>query len=166
MKKVFLLTTIISTGLIWGCTKKSNPDTVFLDYTKYSLAGAYKVTDLSFRTSGEDVIEYNVFNLDTIYKACKKDDILVFDTNNVFTYIDSTGNVCDSADKIEFNNYTITNTNLLSGVRTFEPAMFGPQTYLMQSLSVNKLILARPLEIPFMGNIISGTMKVTLTKQP
>lgn len=165
MKKIFFIL-VVATAIIVGCSKTSNPPTQFLEYNKFNLAGKYQITDLTFKTFGDTGVEVDVYDLDTVFSDCKKDDLIVFDTSNLFTYIDSMGTICDSADLIDFNNYAITNTNLISGIRTFEPSMLGPQTYLITSLTVNELNLSRLVEVPILGNLVRGTMRVKLTRKP
>ncbi len=153
MKKIFFAVAIVVTVL--ACSKKTeNPPTTYLSLNKYNIAGTYKVTALTFKPN-DSQIEYDVFNIDTIFKACQKDDLLSFDTNYIFNYADS-GTQCSSPQNFT-GIYAINTPNLLS---------FASENFLVQSVSTTNIVLTQTETVPFLMSYITGTLKTTLTKQP
>lgn len=151
---LFFSVSILSITII-SCSKTENPATTYVPLTKYTLSGTYKVTGLTFKPNSSDV-EYDVYNIDTIFKACQKDDLLSFDTNYVYNYADS-GVHC-SAPSNYSGVYTITAPNLLA---------FDGENFIVQSISVNQVIMyqTQTIAIPLLG-VLTGRLKTILTKQP
>ena len=159
MKKIFFV--LLTIVVVIACSKTENPATIYLPLTKENIAGSYKITDLTFKFA-DTALEYSLYNVDTVFKSCKKDDIISFDTNYTYMYKDS-GTICDTLNTTSIATYVLTGPNLISNIKTIEP---NYSTYIVQSLSINQLILTRTFVIPFFGGTKQGNLKVTLTKQP
>lgn len=153
MKKI-IFSIITLTVVLMACSKTENPATTYYPLDKYNLAGTYKITALTFKPDGSQ-IEYDVYNIDTVFKACQKDDLLSFDTNYVFNYADS-GTQCNFPQNYT-GAYIITAPNLLS---------FMSENFIVQSLSSSNMVLLKTETLPFLTGNITGIVKTTLTKQP
>ncbi|MCX6208928.1 MAG: hypothetical protein NTZ59_05360 [Bacteroidetes bacterium] len=153
MKRLFFAAFAL-TVVLMACTKTENPATTYLPLTKYNVAGTYKITALTF-TPNSSLIEYDVYNIDTIFKACQKDDLLIFDTNYVFNYADS-GTQCSMPQNYT-GVYVISSPNLLA---------FEGENFIVQSLSTTNLVITQSQTLPFLAGNIMGILKSTLTKQP
>lgn len=160
MKKIIFGLAIIAIGL--ACSKTENPATTYLPLTNANIAGSYKITNVTFRLP-DTAVEFPIFGVDTIVHSCKKDDILTFDTNGLFTYAD-TGKVCDSINLVDAHPYYLGSPSTISDIRTFEDDD-NDYTYLVKTLTVKELVLNRTVKIPFISTKKDGVVTVTLTKQ-
>ena len=154
MKKILLTICVVS--FIFACKKDSNTVSANLDLTVNNIKGKYKATDATFLPINT-ASEINVFSND-LYKPCKKDDLLKFDSLGVFTYADS-GLVCTPPDKSE--NYSSPYTLIAPSTLKYDN-----KTYTVVTLNKTQLTISRFDSGTISGIKVEGTFKIFLTKQP
>lgn len=152
MKKIIIAVTIIT--VIAACKKNDDNNTpTNLTVTKANIAGTYKVTAATFTPNGTTV-DVDVFSDTGVYKTCKKDDLLKFDTASFYTYTDA-GIVCSPNGSTAPSIYSLSANTLT----------YAGKDYTVASLTTAQLIITRTDSIPFNGSYIKGNGKLTLSRQ-
>jgi hypothetical protein len=149
MKKILLASFVVVAAII-ACKKTENPaPSGELTLNKYNLAGTYKVTDATFNDA-------SIFGIDTFYSPCKRDDLLMFDTFNLYTYADS-GIKCTPPGNKAPSTYGIKDPNILT---------YDGKSFIVQSITTSSVIISVDSSFKYLGNQMNGRFKLTLTKQP
>lgn len=152
MKKILFVFSVIV--VVVACKKSEDNNTpTNLAVTKANIAGTYKVTAATFTPNGTTV-EVDVFSDTGVYKTCKKDDLLKFDTASYYTYTDA-GIVCSPNGSAAPSLYSLSGNTL-----TYEA-----KDYTVATLTSAQLIITRTDSIPFNGSYIKGNGKLTLSRQ-
>lgn len=135
MKKLLIVAAAI--GVYVACKKSENTPDTNLVLTKTNLAGTYLATDATF--TDENGVSTSLFNIDTLYPKCKRDDEHIFDTTGasvglgVYTNKD-VGDSCTNPPKTTSGPCIITTSNQIT---------FGGVTYLVEKLTTTELVVAK-----------------------
>lgn len=152
MKKVLIAFSVVA--FVAACKKSEDNNTpTNLTVTKANIAGTYKVTAATFTPDGTTV-DVDVFSDTSIYKTCKKDDLLKFDTASYYTYTDA-GVVCSPNGSTAPSLYSLS-ANVLT---------YAGKDYTVASLTSAQLIITRRDSIPYNGSYFKGNGKLTLSRQ-
>ena len=87
MKKLLLIT-LVATVVFSSCKKSSNSSCTL---SASSIVGTYKITSVMLSTQGES---FEVFNDDTYFEPCERDDIYTLNANGTYTISDGV-NTCN-----------------------------------------------------------------------
>jgi hypothetical protein len=141
MKK-FLILFIALTAFL-ACKKSSTDTTTSLDVTIANIAGTYKITAATSSIGGTSI---DVYNNASVFPACSKDDIYVFNSNGTYTITDA-GVVCSPSNTIS-GSYSVN-----TAAKTIT---VGTQTYTVVSLTSTNVVLTQ-------NNFMNSGFPVTAT---
>ncbi len=147
MKKIFITLSVVAL-VIAACKKNETSTEPTVPLTKANIAGTYKVTAATFTPSGSSV-DFNIFDDTSVYKTCKKDDLLIFDTTN-YRYSD-VGTICNPNGSTTSSPYTLKLPDTLT---------YGGTSYKIESLTASQIKISSSVTSP-----IAGKGGLTLTRQ-